>query len=78
MRLFGRARVMPIEECPYAEKIMDHPARDLKSPRQVFEVEVEKTMTSCGYGVPVMQLVRQRRVVDRGRRYKEPQRATGT
>jgi hypothetical protein len=34
-------------------------------------VEVEKTMTSCGYGVPVMQLVRERRVVDRGRRYKD-------
>ena len=74
VRLFGKARVMPIEDCAYADKLMDHPARDLKGPRQVFEVEVEKTMTSCGYGVPVMQFVRQRRVVDRGRRYKERQR----
>jgi len=74
VRLFGTARVMPIEACAYAGQLMEHPARDLNGPRQVFEVEVEKTMTSCGYGVPVMQFVRERRAVDRGRRYKEPQR----
>jgi hypothetical protein len=28
-------------------------------------------MTSCGYGVPVLARVRERRVADRGRRYKE-------
>jgi hypothetical protein len=44
----------------------------LKGPaRQVIEVAVENTMTSCGYGVPIMKLVRQRRTVDRGRRYKD-------
>ena len=29
------------------------------------------TMTSCGYGVPVMNFVLDRRVADRGRRYKQ-------
>jgi len=38
--------------------------------RQVIEVEVERTGTSCGYGVPVLELVRERRAKDRGRRYK--------
>jgi len=72
VRLFGRATVTPLAESPLAPLLRQQPAQELKSPRQVIEVTVEKTMTSCGYGVPVMQLARQRRVVDRGRRYKEP------
>ena len=72
VRLFGRARVTPLAESPLADLMRAQPAAELKTPRQVIEVEIDKTMTSCGYGVPVMQLVRQRRVVDRGRRFKEP------
>ncbi|HZN23922.1 MAG TPA: pyridoxamine 5'-phosphate oxidase family protein [Burkholderiales bacterium] len=72
VRLFGRARVTPLAESPLADLMRAHPAAELKSQRQVIEVEIDKTMTSCGYGVPVMRLVRQRRAVDRGRRYKEP------
>lgn len=71
VRLFGKARVTPLADSPLAALLCAHPARELKAQRQVIEVEVEKTMTSCGYGVPVMQLVRQRRVADRGRRYKD-------
>jgi pyridoxamine 5'-phosphate oxidase-like protein len=75
VRLFGTARVTSVEASSLADLLRQKPAEELKSPWQVIEVEVEKTMTSCGYGVPVMKLVRQRRVVDRGRRYKEPARA---
>jgi pyridoxamine 5'-phosphate oxidase-like protein len=72
VRLFGTARVSPLTDSPLAQLLRAHPAEELKGPaRQVIEIQVEKTMTSCGYGVPVMQLVRQRRVVDRGRRYKQ-------
>jgi hypothetical protein len=72
VRLFGRARAMPISDSPLAQLMLERPAIELKGPgRQVIEIEIEKTMTSCGYGVPVMKLVRQRRAVDRGRRYKE-------
>ena len=72
VRLFGKARVMPLDDSPVAKLVRQAPAEELKGPaRQVIEVEIEKTMTSCGYGVPVMKLVRQRRAVDRGRRYKE-------
>jgi hypothetical protein len=71
VRLFGKARVAPLADSPLANLLLTHPARELKSaPRQVIEVEIESTMTSCGYGVPVMELVRHRRVADRGRRYK--------
>jgi hypothetical protein len=72
VRLFGTATVTPLAESPLAELLLQHPARELKgAARQVIEIEIDNTMTSCGYGVPVMQLVRDRRVVDRGRRYKE-------
>jgi hypothetical protein len=79
VRLFGRARVTSIADSPLAARLVQSPAEELKSQRQVIEVEVEKTMTSCGYGVPVMRLVRQRRTVDRGRRYKDevPARMAG-
>lgn len=72
VRLFGTARVTPLADSPLATVLLQRPAQELKgAPRQVVEVEIDNTMTSCGYGVPVMQLVRDRRVADRGRRYKD-------
>lgn len=72
VRLYGNARVTPLEASAVADVLLQSPAVELKSSvRQVIELNVEKTMTSCGYGVPVMSFVRDRRVVDRGRRYKE-------
>ncbi|MFN8487536.1 MAG: pyridoxamine 5'-phosphate oxidase family protein [Caldilineaceae bacterium] len=71
VRLYGKATVTPVAQSPLAELLLQQPAQDLKSrPRQVVEVAVEKTMTSCGYGVPVMTPVRERQTTDRGRRYK--------
>ena len=73
VRLFGRANVMNVEASPYRELLLKYPAQELKgAPRQVIVIDVDNTMTSCGYGVPVMQFVRDRRASDRGRRYKEP------
>lgn len=72
VRLFGRARVTPLKDSPLAAQLLENPAKELKNAaRQVIEVEIDRTMTSCGYGVPVLKFVRDRRVVDRGRRYKE-------
>ena len=72
VRLFGRATVTPLDDSPLKDLMLAHPAAELKGKaRQVIEVEVDNTMTSCGYGVPVMKLVRQRRPIDRGRRFKE-------
>ncbi|MGQ0524285.1 MAG: pyridoxamine 5'-phosphate oxidase family protein [Betaproteobacteria bacterium] len=76
VRLFGNARVAPLAESPLAALLAAQSIEGWKGPqRQVVEIEIDNTMTSCGYGVPVMKLVRQRRVVDRGRRYKEPRPA---
>ena len=74
VRLFGRARVTPFAESPLGELLTQQSTSELKAPRQVIEIEIEQTMTSCGYGVPVMALVRERRSADRGRKYKERRR----
>lgn len=79
VRLYGRARAMPVADSPLADLMMEQPAEEIALPmRQVIDIRVEKTSTSCGYGVPVMSFERDRTVGDRGRLYKgapAPQRA---
>ena len=76
VRLFGKAHATPLADSPLAQLLLQGQAAELKGPaRQAIEVEIEQTMTSCGYGVPVMKLVRERRAADRGRRYKDGTRA---
>jgi hypothetical protein len=70
VRLYGQARVAPLDESPLKDVLLQQPFEDLKSPRQVIEIEIESTATSCGYGVPVMNFAHDRHATDRGRRYK--------
>ena len=72
VRLYGRARAVPLEQSGLAAVLQAEARHLMSSPRQVIEVDVEFTQTSCGYGVPVMHKVRERRREDRGRRYKPP------
>jgi hypothetical protein len=69
VRLYGKARATPIADSPLAATLLEQAPPDSMF-RQVIEVEIESTMTSCGYGVPVMDFVRDRGAQDRGRRYK--------
>ena len=72
VRLYGRATITPQADSPLAEQLLEHPAKDIKLPmRQVVEVEINNTMTSCGYGVPIMSFEEDRTIANRGRRYKE-------
>ena len=71
VRLYGKARVSPLPDSPLAGMLVESQGRDMKAiMRQVIEVDVERTQTSCGYGVPVMDFVRNRQPADRGRRFK--------
>ena len=71
VRLYGRARAMPIADSPLADMLLEQPADEIALPmRQVIDIQVEKTSTSCGYGVPIMTFERERTVGDRGRLYK--------
>lgn len=75
VRLFGHAQITPLAESPLADLLLEHPAKDIKLPlRQVIEVEIEQTMTSCGYGVPIMAFEQDRTIANRGRHYKESRR----
>jgi len=70
VKLFGKATVTPLAKSPVAEMLMQQSTSELDGPRQVIEVEIKRTITSCGYGVPVMSLVHERRSSDHGRKYK--------
>ena len=71
VRLFGKARTSSVEESPLADQLLGSTADDIALPmRQIIEVEVASTQTSCGYGVPIMEYVRERTTSDRGRKFK--------
>jgi hypothetical protein len=75
VRLYGYAAVSPLEESQIADLLLESPADTLDlAVRQVVEITVESTQTSCGYGVPIFELVGQRARFGRGRRFK-PARA---
>ena len=71
IRLFGKAHASSVEDSPLAEQLLGSTADDIALPmRQIIEVEVASTQTSCGYGVPIMEYVRERTTSDRGRKFK--------
>jgi hypothetical protein len=74
VRLYGRATVTPLSESPLKERVLAgaEPTTSIGlGHRQVVEVEVDSTATSCGYGVPLLELRAQRTKGEHGRRYKE-------
>lgn len=74
VRLYGQARVTPLKESPLRERVLAQaePTTSIGlGHRQVVEVTVESTATSCGYGVPLLELRAQRTKSEHGRRYKE-------
>ncbi|HUF54840.1 MAG TPA: pyridoxamine 5'-phosphate oxidase family protein [Dehalococcoidia bacterium] len=75
IRLYGHAKVVALEESSLADELKADASETIGlAMRQVVEVTVESTQTSCGYGVPVFEFVEQRTKFGRGRRYK-PARA---
>jgi hypothetical protein len=73
VRLYGHARAVPLGESRLAERLQAEPATAVELPeRQAVEVAVERTQTSCGYGVPVLAYLGERARDQRGRRFKAP------
>ena len=72
VRLFGRANVKALDSSPLALQLQGAPAEHLELPeRQVIDIAVERTQTSCGYGVPVFAYQSERMRAQRRRRYKQ-------
>jgi hypothetical protein len=73
VRLYGHATVTPVDESPLKERLQSLPAASIELPqRQIVDIVVASTQTSCGYGVPVFESVTQRVRSQRGRRFKQP------
>ncbi len=72
VRLYGHARVHALDAYEHREVFEEASTPDEigLAMRQVVEITVENTQTSCGYGVPVMEFQAQRTRADHGRRYK--------
>jgi hypothetical protein len=72
VRLYGHASVRPLDDdSPLAAQLLAEPAAEIGLPqRQIVEIAVEGTQTSCGYGVPVLTYAGERTREQRGRRYK--------
>ena len=71
VRLYGYAKAVRIEDSDLAELLRGAPAPNLELPqRQVIDIAVKSTVTSCGYGVPVFAFSEQRVRSQRGRRFK--------
>jgi hypothetical protein len=73
VRLYGHARVIPLADYPVRAVVDDGPPSEEigLARRQVIELEVEGSQTSCGYGVPVMEFKSSRVKSQHGRRYKD-------
>ncbi len=75
VRLYGRARVLPVDESPLARLLTSGATSPVfPKPRQIIEMTIDRTQTSCGYGVPQLQFVAERTPRQLGRRFKEPRK----
>ena len=71
VRLYGAAQVLSLDEYAHREMLEEGAAGEIALPeRQVIEIAVASTVTSCGYGVPVITGFTPRTRRQRGRRYK--------
>ena len=71
VRLYGHAVAKPLEESVLAEQADALRSVDMPTPeRQVIEITVDRTQTSCGYGVPIYEYQHDRSKEQRGRRFK--------
>lgn len=70
VRLHGRARVVLPGEPSYDDVVSRHPTHP--STRAVVMVAVERVSDSCGFGVPVMELVGERDLLRRSAEKRGP------
>jgi predicted pyridoxine 5'-phosphate oxidase superfamily flavin-nucleotide-binding protein len=72
VRLYGKACAFRKGDPAVAELAPPELAAAVQGARQLIVVDVERTTTSCGYGVPIMSFDHARGADERGRRFKPP------
>lgn len=71
VRLYGHAHAEALDGGSISDLLHEQVAKGIGLPeRQLIVVDIEKTTTSCGYGVPIMSFVSERTVNEHGRLYK--------
>lgn len=71
LRLYGRGRVVPLDSAEWPDWAERFPP--LPGTRQVVVGEIERVQTSCGFGVPLMDLVAPRETLVRSAEAKSPE-----
>ncbi len=71
LRLYGRGRVVPLGSAEWPEWAGLFPT--LPGTRQVIVGDIETVQTSCGFGVPLMELVEPRETLTRWVEKKSPE-----
>ncbi len=71
VRLYGKGKYIPVDEFTLSEQFLnDSEIGGILPVRGFIQMDVEKTATSCGYGVPVMKFLCHRKRTNRGRLFK--------
>jgi hypothetical protein len=63
LRIYGQGRVLRPQHQEYGNYIDRFPR--LKGTRQIILIDIETVQTSCGYGVPTMELVEQKETISK-------------
>jgi len=71
LRIYGRGRPVLPQEAEWDE-LAQHFTM-LPGTRQIFDIAVDSVQTSCGWGVPVMQMERERETLKKAHRQSDPQ-----
>ncbi len=71
LRIYGRGRPVLPQDAEWDE-LAQHFTM-LPGTRQIFDIAVDSVQTSCGWGVPVMQMERERETIKKAHRQSDPQ-----
>jgi hypothetical protein len=71
LRIYRRGRPVLPQDADW-EELAEHFTM-LPGTRQIFDIAVDSVQTSCGWGVPVMQMERERETLKKAHRQSDPQ-----
>jgi len=71
LRIYGRGRPVLPQDADWDELAAHFTM--MPGTRQIFDISVDSVQTSCGWGVPVMQMERERETLKKAHRQMEPE-----
>jgi hypothetical protein len=77
LRLYGRGRAVPVDDPEFAELRGNFGKARTVGQRSIILVELDRVQESCGYGVPLMDHLADREVLDLHQLKKGPQEYEG-